>query len=241
MFASKSSQVLPPLPWASIERPPAPSRGRSPCRCAHDLFVTECQFFVAHPRKAVADSPGSTRTESGTACAACLRMRSRPNAPRAPVLALFAVACGGQAVETTALDDPCVCPDPKQEPPDDCSCSGLTCSFPPAYTACWRGEATCSPEGHWVRSYPQNTMCPEEPASPGLCNGRGTCAYDTDVGCGPARIEASCSCTDASWLAFVSERPPLCDCAAIASRAVCRLYSSDCSWSEENLACELAP
>jgi hypothetical protein len=144
-------------------------------------------------------------------------------------------------VESSAQEDPCACPTLIPDPGDSCSCPDLTCQFSPHY--CWRGQATCR-EGTWTWDYPDNTLCPAELPDEiptygtfGMCNGRGSCEYDVDVGCGPAPLTITCGCFDAQFAVTGSERPPLCDCAVIASRGLCEAYGADCDWNQELESC----
>ncbi|HEX6274287.1 MAG TPA: hypothetical protein VFZ53_14700 [Polyangiaceae bacterium] len=178
---------------------------------------------------------------------------------RSSVFLAFAlsVACGGRSVQSPGRDeappentggndagqpeDVCVCPPPTPAPGDECGCPGLECSFP--WSFCRHGDAICSPERQWLRQNPQNMQCPAElPPNGGvaLCTGEGTCEYAVDVGCGPAVLEVSCVCVDATWYLSRYDAPPLCRCAAIALEALCGVYSGECTWSEEFQRCESA-
>jgi hypothetical protein len=164
---------------------------------------------------------------------------------------VLVVACGGRSEETVPRNPPpaddggtldagsdggaCACPSKAPNPGDACDCPEQSCEFPPSFTACWRGGATCSADGHWLYDYPTNDACPAElPANRGTayCNGTGSCEYAIDVGCGPVVATLKCGCVDASWMlgASASELPELCDCTAIATQGVCNLYSRDCTW-----------
>ena len=174
-----------------------------------------------------------------------------------PLAMALYFACGGHSVQSTQSDDAppddaggtdagppndaCICPPPTPYPGKECGCPGMACSFPRSF--CWHGDAVCSTDRQWVWQNPRNTACPVElPAMRGvaLCTGEGSCEYGVDVGCGPTVVTVSCVCVDATWYLSRYDAPPLCECAAIASQALCSLYPIDCTWSKETQRCESA-
>ena len=143
---------------------------------------------------------------------------------------------GGVIDKVDACDGSCGCPARAPDPDTSCPSPGLECMYPRFF--CWSGRASCSENGTWRYDYPSLGACPAElPLTPSLCEGRGTCAYTVDTGCGPALAEISCACLDASWLWQPMMTPSLCSCSALTSRALCSLYPRDCIWSLASGGC----
>ncbi len=160
--------------------------------------------------------------------------RSEDAAPLASVPEADGGPGDGGATDAAVASDPCACPTKTPLPGATCDCPGTACQFPPNQIACRSGAATCSPTYRWTYEYPANDSCPAElPVTYGLCSGVGSCEYEIDLGCGPAIAKLGCSCLDAAWLVGFGpdELPPVCDCFAITSEAVCNLVSPSCTWN----------
>ena len=139
-----------------------------------------------------------------------------------------------QGADAGSMDDSCSCPSSGPHAGDACACGGLTCDY--GWNWCYSGEATCADDGRW--RWPSRASCPAEPRLYAGCPGEEHCTYAVEAGCGPANLELSCTCVDAQWLlTYVVAPPPLCDCAAITTRGLCEIYSSDCAWSEDEQRC----
>jgi hypothetical protein len=158
----------------------------------------------------------------------------------ATVLTFFTYSCGGHAVvesspqevDAGASPDAGACPADAPMADDPCPTPGMQCQYARFY--CWYGLATCTRERTWQLIGPVN--CPAEFPS-GLCDGTGECGYVIDVGCGPVEVTTRCECVDATSYFTVRNEPELCDCSAIGSDAVCKLYPSECEWSDEGGVC----